>query len=60
LAHIDGVTVTNDRYAIGIHAKEVPGYNIIVTAHEHQWVVRIAREAKSLNGGTGTIARQSA
>src|SRR4029077_17086522 len=42
-----------------VHADEITCHNIVVTAHEHQWVVRIAGETETLDGGTGTIPRQS-
>jgi hypothetical protein len=58
--HLDGGTITNHRHSIGIHAKKIPGHNIVVAAHEDEWVVRIASEAEPLDSGTGTVARQSA
>jgi hypothetical protein len=60
LAHIDGVTVTKDRCAIGIHAKKISGHKIIVATEENQWAVVTAPEAEALDSGPGTIARQSA
>jgi hypothetical protein len=62
VAHLDGGTVTNYRCAIGIHADEIACHKIIVAAHEDQCLVYVsdAREAESLDSGTGTIARQSA
>lgn len=57
---LNGGAVTNDRCAICIHAKKIPGHNIVVTAHEYELVVRVACKAESFDSGTGTIARQSA
>src|SRR5262249_59651874 len=46
--------------AICIHADEIACHNIVVAAHEEEWIARVAREAESHDSGTGTIARQPA
>jgi hypothetical protein len=60
VAHLDRRTVAHDRCAICIHADEITSHNIVIAAHEEEWVARVAREAESLDSGTGTIASQPA
>ena len=62
VAHLDRSTVTNHRCAVGIRAKEIACHNVVVAADEDQCLVCVsdAREAESLDSGTGTIAAESA
>jgi hypothetical protein len=60
--HLNGRAVTHHRFAISIHANEIARHNIVVAAQKDQCLVCVsdAREAESLDSGTGTIAGESA